>query len=267
MAFRTVTYLVHDAKKLYMKNLLYFSLLFAFGLLTMSSCNKDEDDPAKVRMEFTATVGNQDYAPFTDYTYYNGEAFTINKVVFYISSIDLVKSNGSTERISDIEYVDLSDPVEPGKSVFTFNDIPSGDYTAIRFGIGVPSDMNAKTPADFGVEHPLAIESMYWDAWDSYIFSKTEGRIDTTGNGETDQAYLYHTGIDDLYRGLEATRDFELKGGEEKLIQFNLDVLKLFGSGNDYIDIKAKPMSHNPADLDIATEIMDNYVTALTFSF
>lgn len=250
-----------------MKKLLFSTLILTMGILTLSSCKKDEEDVSRVRMEFTATVGMDDYAPFTDYTYYNGEKFTINKVVFYIANIDLVKEDGSMERLSDIEYVDLSDPLVPGEMAFTFDNVPSGDYHSIRFGLGVPADLNAKTPADFGVDHPLAIESMYWDAWDSYIFSKTEGRIDTTGDGETDIAYLYHTGIDDLYMNLEATQDFSLEADEEKVVHFNLDVKKLFGTPSDYIDIKTKPMSHNPADLEIAREIMMNYVTALSFNF
>lgn len=242
-------------------------LIMAMTLAVFSSCKKDEDDPAAVKLEFSANVGGEDYAPFTDYTYYNNSSMTINKVVFYISNIDLVKEDGSTVRLSDIEYVDLSDPTNPGKANFSFGDLPAGNYRAIRFGIGVPADLNAKTPADFAVNHPLAIESMYWDAWDSYIFSKTEGRIDTTGNGEGDLNFLYHTGIDDLYRGLEASRDFKLDQGGETTMSFYLDVLKLFGTPNDYIDIKAKPMSHNPKDLDIATKIMDNYINALSFSF
>lgn len=242
-------------------------LLFAVIVLSVSACKKDDDKSSSVRLEFTANYDGQDYAPFTEYTYFNGSVLTINKAVFYVSSIDLVKADGSTVRLSDVEYVDLSDPVNPSQASFVYDELPVGEFTALRLGIGVPADLNAKAPAEFSAGHPLAIESMHWDPWDSYIFSKTEGRIDTTGDGQGDLNFLYHTGVDDLYRGLEAQQGFELRDGEEKVLNFSLDLKKLFGTDANYIDIKAKPASHNPSDLDIATRVMDNYVRALSFSF
>lgn len=252
---------------MHIKNHLPALLLLLGTAVLFSACKKDEDPVSTVRMDFSATMGTEAFEPFENYTYYTGQEMTITKAVMYVSNIDLVKSDGSTERLSEVEYVDLSDPDNPGQHTLQFRDVPSGSYTAIRFGIGVVSGLNDMSPVDFSSNHPLSQEGMYWDAWDSYIFSKTEGRIDTTGDGQTDLAFLYHTGVDDLYRSLEAGGDIELNDGETKELKFSLDLMRLLGTQADHIDIQSKPASHNPNDLDIATRIMDNYISALTFSF
>lgn len=252
---------------MHIKNYLSGLVLLLMTVVLFSACKKDEDPVSTVRMDFSATMGNEAFEPFESYTYYTGQEMTITKAVMYISNIDLVKSDGSTLRLSEVEYVDLSDPVNPGQDMLQFGDIPSGTYTGIRFGIGVAPGLNAMSPVDFSANHPLAQEGMYWDPWDSYIFSKTEGRIDTTGDGQTDLSFLYHTGIDDLYRGLEASGEIKLNDGETKDLNFSIDLMRLLGTQGDHIDIQSKPASHNPNDLDIATRIMDNYISALTFSF
>ena len=81
-----------------------------------------------------------------------------------------------------------------------FSNIPVDQYSALSFGIGVPSNLNSKNPSQFDINHPLGEGSHYWSGWKSYIFSKTEG-VMTNGTDATN--FAYHSGFDSAYRSFE----------------------------------------------------------------
>ena len=138
--------------------------------------------------------------------------------------------------------------------------IPTGTYSGLRFGIGVKPDLNSMKPADFTADNPLSNASYYWIPWSSYIFSKTEGLLDSLGNSTFDLGFALHTGSDALYVELEA-EDLTITVEDQKEISLDLIVdYKQLLSG---IDIKKNPLNHNPEDLATITALVNNYATAI----
>nr|MBS0037367.1 hypothetical protein [Saprospiraceae bacterium] len=258
-----------------MKNLFLYSLLLLSSLFLIS-CGDDDDNGADavgtLEIFFEPVYGDSgDLINRTsNFDYPDGHEIRI--VVSELFLGDLKVGTGSEEFIlSDIEYIDLSDPVLDQSSGLTdkfiaFDNVPAGAYNFLEFGIGVPPALNAMNPSDFGSTNPLSQSSLYWDAWDSYIFSKLEGRMDLAGDGSFSHLFAYHSGGDEVYRILQAQNfPVEIRSGETTRIKLTIDHNKLLVRGaDDYMDIENKPAAHSTGHLDIMNYLADNYGSAFT---
>lgn len=243
-----------------MKNV--FFLLMAFGLFSLSSC-KDDDETTygTLTLNIKAVYDGQPLQTFTTLPFDNGEQIQLSLISLMLSDIDLLNQSVAT-RISDIELADLSfDNITAAQNGYTIKsmNIATGSYSGIRFGIGVKPDINAMKPADFPSGNPLSNSTYYWIPWSSYIFSKTEGLLDTLGTGAMDLAFALHTGSDPLFRELEGGLPILIEDQKETQLDIIIDY-KLLLSG---IDIKSNPLNHNPEDLATITALVNNYPTSI----
>jgi len=151
---------------------------------------------------------------------------------------------------------------EEGYSIH-IDHIPAKSYNGIRFGIGVPPDLNAKKPEDFPSANPFSNSGYYWQAWNSYIFMKTEGHLDTLGTGAFDLGFAYHTGKNDLFRTVSSTNiPITIEEGKNEEIDVRLDYKDLLAG----IDIKSKPLNSNPNDTVQIRQIVANLANALSLA-
>jgi len=250
-----------------MKFIKTIQLSFFMGLLILvSSCKKD---PGSIQINVIAEYDGEPLVLFEDYTYHDGSTIEFSKVDMYLSNISLIKSVNSELRLSDIEFVDISSASQSATDAqagfpIRFNDIEGQSFKGLKFNVGVPSDMNAKEPADFDVTHPLNRSSHYWVPWTSYIFAKTEGNIDSTGGAAPNLGFLQHSGKDELLRSLQVDFTFEVEDEAVRTVNMVIDYKKLYGSSTDHIDIRSKPLAHNPTDLSYPVFMADNYPNAIT---
>jgi len=242
-----------------MKNLLL--LAFSLGLLVMSSCKKD-DEVGTITLHFKATYDGLPLKTFETLPFENGEQLQFTLMSFYVSDLELTNQS-STEVLDDVELINLSfDNVAAADEGYTLtiSNVAVGTYDGIRFGIGVPADVNQKKPADFPSSNPLSNTGYYWIPWDSYIFMKTEGRLDTLGSGALDLGFALHSGSDPLYRILEGSLPLTIEDGKETSLDIVIDYKKLL----EGIDIKTSPQNHNPEDIAIIQAIVDNMAAAFS---
>ena len=242
--------------KIFTLSLLLVSVLF------LGSCNKDEKGSLTLR--FIARVDSNPLIMFDPYSFIDEYDVQFTHLSMLISDLQL-SNDGNNEFLSDIELVDMSfENMTSASEGFTvhFNDIPAASYDEISFGIGVPPDVNSKTPAEFPSSSPLSKTGYYWEAWDSYIFMKTEGRIDTALPGDFETAFAYHTGSNDLYRILESGSGFpiNIEDGKDTEISIVIDYALLL----EGIDIASKPQNHNPEDSIQIGQIVNNLQSAIT---
>ncbi|MFK7947301.1 MAG: MbnP family protein [Saprospiraceae bacterium] len=249
-----------------MKKLLLLS--FALMVVLIIGCDPDPGTPepttTTLSLNFDGQFGDDELVLFQYYDYQNGDSVFINVAHFFVSNITLL--NGTEETmIKDIDVLDFTNNHleangEPEKIII--EDVPVGNYTGIRIGLGVDSILNHTIPADYALGHPLANASEYWDWRETYIFGKFEGKIKESPDSSF--FYAYHPGTDELYRTPTFTKTISLEGGVEASINFTIDFEKLFQQGNDKIDIKNNSISHTgQADLWLATLIMDNLEAAI----
>ncbi|MGB3081037.1 MAG: MbnP family protein [Saprospiraceae bacterium] len=236
---------------------LCLSVLLLIGL---NSCKKDTG--GTLTLHFKAFYDGQSLRMFDTKPFTNPEQVQFTHLSFMVSDLQLLDQSAKVN-LKDVELVDLSfddaNSADGGYTI-TIDNLPAKSYSGLSFGIGVPADMNSKKPADYPSSSPLSNSSYYWVAWDSFIFMKTEGRIDTIGNGSFDTGFAFHTGTDNLYRIVMANIPILIEDGKNKNIDIDLDYKKVL----DGIDIKSNPQNHNPKDSLQIKVLVQNLSDALT---
>lgn len=240
-------------------------LYFLFILMLLGSCNREK--VGDLTINFRPVYNNEPLVMAEDLIYRPDYEIRIDKSVFFITNLSVSNDAGELKELAQVELVDLSffnlNSSLAGVDL-KYNDLPAGNYKSIRMTIGVNSGLNATKPQNYSSSNPLSMSSMYWEAWNSYIFSKTEGATDTLQDGSFNQKFAYHTGSDALARTIEYNYDFKIEEDGTTDISFVLDHFDLFNNeGPDQLDIKNIPSNHTPDDLENLEKIMDNFVTSL----
>lgn len=225
------------------QNLLFLALLTG---VILSACNGSDDEQGSLRIHYLARYDDQPLAIFTDYDTPSGDQIQFTHVSLIVSDLSLYNNPSSTllqeTNLIDLGFDDI--PAATIGAIQVYNEISAGAYDGIRFGIGVPADMNTKKPADFPSTHPLSFTGYYWEAWDSYIFMKIEGRLDNGGDGVFDTPFAFHTGSNALYSILETPIPVTIEDSKTAELHIAIDYKKLL----EGIDIKSNPQNHNPED-------------------
>lgn len=248
-------------------------LLLIAGMLMLSACEKKDDGPATGTLELVckANFAGDPLVIGTAYDYpLNDWSLKFYLVDYLMSNVRLVDQNGEAISLADVAIVDFSpvntDPAKAAAGIkFTFTDVPKGTYPTMIVGIGVDTAVNRTRPQDYPSGHPLSIgANRYWDAWDSFIFTKTQGLADLTGSGVFSTPFSYHTGGDALYREVSFAHNTRIEGGQTTTMTLDLDVRDLFQQADGtWWDIQAQPNAHTPDDPAMLM-IMDNYEDAFS---
>lgn len=180
------------------QNILLLSILFI-----LASCSKDKTAPATdpnekgvVVLEFDNRAGTDDLI-LNNQQYRNaaGESFTISKFAYYVSNFRLITASGQVYTVpQDSSYFLISEDNKTS-AFHTLYNVPAGDYTQVKFMIGVDSARNtmdiSKRP---GVLDPAeGAADMYW-SWNSgYIFVKLEGSSPVSTDAQ--KLFRYHIGL------------------------------------------------------------------------
>ena len=249
-----------------------WSLLLLPFLALWAGCKPDpviEDREGTFALTFLAQVGDQPFQGNTVHETVTGRKFSLEGFKLYTGDVTLVKENGEELLLSETELYDFVDDNTAAGVAKTFQ-VPVGNYRGLRFGIGVPADLNNGNPAVYAPDHPLSIQNgMHWNWTTGYIFVKIDGRIDSTAamSGGPILGMTYHTGTNELYRDLsflESDHAFEIKEGERLAFTLALDVNRIFYNSTDTLDMVTNNLTHStPVGSDafqLAQYLTDNLV-------
>lgn len=239
--------------------------LFLFlSIVVLASCGKDKE--GDLQMNFRGVYDSETLVMATPLDYRSDYPLRIDKSSFFISALNVVNTDGEEIELSEVELVDLTffdlNAALEG-TTFKYKDLPAGSYEKIALTIGVISGLNAQEPQDFPSSNPLSESGHYWLSWESYIFSKLEGAVDTLLDNSFDQKFAYHTGSDALSRSVYWDFDFQIEDGASTTLNFIVDHKMLLEDGTDLLDIKNIPSNHTPDDLENMEKIMDNFVKSV----
>lgn len=247
------------------------SIILAISLVAMGCSfpftTHRYDVPGTVRFDVEATWEGAPYALGDVAVDYAGHLIQLQNLQAYISRIELRDKSGEwigNERKDEVHLIDFK--VESPRIVEPF---PAGQYDAIRFGIGLPPDINGVvTPADFPNDNPLSVEGssgMFWTWLTGYIFFKYEGRASEVGSELLSEPVAYHCGTNDSYREVTIELEYDLWVWEEQLQVFTLqfDAAKALYATQE-IDVIDYPVTHNGPGDTLAFAVMDNLAAAWT---
>ena len=181
------------------------ALLCTFFLVSCST-----DDVKQVIINFKAKVGNQDFSCSSTFTNLGSQSSTatVSDFRFYIHSVVLVKADGSEVKVTltedgkwqkdDVALLDFEDGAgncANGTSEINtqiVGSVDSGDYTGIKFNVGVPFDMNHQEPQN--APSPLNLTSLFW-VWNAgYKFARIDLQVGPAGSTEEWRIHLGSTG-------------------------------------------------------------------------
>ncbi len=176
---------------------------FATLLFAVAACTKTVDPTPIPENKGTITLNiknqvNNAIADFgTNYTNLNGDTFQITKLNYYLSNFKFVKTDGSEYTFPKDSCYFLVTLGDAASHILTFRNVPSGDYKAVKFTLGIDSLKSVGNVNNFvGVLDPArGAHDMYWGWNEGYIFFKLEGsspQIPTDINGN--HPFAYHVG-------------------------------------------------------------------------
>ncbi len=220
-------------------------LLVCVSILFFAACENDNTSSSgDVELNFRAEFDSQPLQIFdVAYPYPEGMSMKFQLFQFYLSDIELVRADATTVPLSEVELVRFQDfttlaEAEQGVTL-QFTDVPDGEYTAIRFGLGVNPTMNALDPTNFQQPHPLD-DTNYWSWATGYVFSKIEASVDTLGNGAFDTGVSYHVGNDSLYTIMTYQRPLNVRADQSNRMSFSVDVQDVLIDNGNYLDFRKR---------------------------
>jgi tRNA(Leu) C34 or U34 (ribose-2'-O)-methylase TrmL len=218
-------------------------------------------------MRFSALYNTQSLALYTAYPTPDGDSISIQVLNFLVSDIRLVTTDDKEVVLlnDDSKFINFDSPTA---QMISLADVPAGSYKSIRFGVGVQPSLNAKVPSDFSSSSPLGDISNYWSAWDSYIFSRIEGQLDTSRTSDQTLPFLYHSGVASMYQERTFSKTFDVVEGNSSTVLFTLQADEIFYPVNFPVDIRSINVSHSAAvgtaQYEIARTVVFNLANALT---
>jgi hypothetical protein len=242
-------------------------LIFLLLPFLFLACDKDDDGKeSSLIVGYQAQFGGE---PLELQKAYDYGGFPVHFTIFnlYVSELTLVRSDNTSVKVMDVEFLNFNE--SPGNLTpviqFQYPNIPVGEYSAVRLGIGVRADLNAKNPSDFATGHPLSREEFYWPGWESYIFTQIQGYADVDENGQPDLTMFYHTGSDAVYQEVTVNYPVSIREDNSQLA-ITIDLQQLFTQADGSLyDIVANPTTaHDPSNLAVGQFIMNNYQKAIT---
>lgn len=158
-----------------MKYLFLVYIFFLWGCKKCEDCSNNTPQLPKVNLSFSFQYADK---ILTTNEYYNTESqdtFRTTMLKFYISNIILVKNDGTEYK--EPESYHLFSLENPVKNRAIIKDVPAGEYTKIRFAIGIDSVRN-HSGAQMGDLDPA--NGMFWTWSDGYLFLRYEGVLKKT---------------------------------------------------------------------------------------
>lgn len=165
-----------------MKSILKLQLVILSLIITLSSCSSDDDATQELSgennltIEFDNSVNGDDLLLGTStYTNSNNETLTINRFNYIVSNFVLIDAEGNEYIYSkDDSYFVISE--EEAMNEVILENIPAGDYVAMRFGVGVDQEKYLQGAAGQGDFLQIAEETnMMWSWQAGYKFLNFEG--------------------------------------------------------------------------------------------
>lgn len=182
--------------------------------VTLFSCSNDDDNETitgngNLKLEFDNVYKSANFAFNTNYTNSNAEVITFSKVKYIVSNIVLTKADGTTFIYPKSLSYFIVDEATPATLTLNLSNIPAGNYTKVKYGIGVDKaqwEAGATGQGDFLATAQTAEMMWSWSA--GYKFVAFEGTF-TAPTVTTAKEFKVHTGQTGTdYNYIEVMLDF-----------------------------------------------------------
>ncbi|HWB64979.1 MAG TPA: MbnP family protein [Chitinophagales bacterium] len=228
------------------------------------SCHHDADSTTgTVVLQMSSKYGDQSFALNSFNTDPQGRYLKVQNLAFYLSHIQLVKTDNS---VVDLDTVAIFNFDIPATLSVTYKNIPIGEYKKIIYWNGVDSLQNLHDPGDPNLLSPLSGGYDMWWPMLLYRFETMDAKWDTQDT-LLRHGLTYHIGTNAIYRSGQVDGNFSVTGGNTTNLNMVLDVKKIFyPDNNDSIDLvnEGQTQCSNASELAIAAHFADNFSQAFS---
>ena len=238
----------------------YFFLL-AFGslLITLAACRKGENI-GNVSVVFDHVFSGADFSVDTTSVYAldNGQELVFSRLQYYISNIAFQREDGTWWEEEESYHIVNAINVKPA---IELTGLPEGNYTGMRYLIGVDSLRNF-SGAQEGALSPS--NEMFWSWNTGYIFFMVEGTC--LQRPEENPFFLYHVGgfKDPFIGSQEKMHDFNknltLRDGATSQVILEVGVDQIFQGPALTIDVLDFFRSH--ATNETSVKMSENFASS-----
>lgn len=239
--------------------IVYFLAAGLLGIVLFASCKKDDTPAISATGKITVTFRNEvDGQPVVlgplAYTNGAGNKYSVDLLKYYVSNFVLIKADGTEQTFGIHKLINANDPASLN---LTLDSVRNGDYTSVRFLLGVDS-LHNHTGAQAGDLDP--VNGMIWTWNTGYIFYKHEGNY-ITKTGDT-ASVVFHLGTDHALNTITVPiSKFTVAGNSRKiLLKFNLNSAYSSPDNNMDFNIDNNHMSSGP-DEGFWIHDMKNYMS------
>jgi hypothetical protein len=182
-----------------MKLIIKNTLAIIATTVLMASCSNDSTDTisgnGSLNVEFDNVFGDANLILDTQSNITSqNETLKISAVKYIVSNIVLTKDDGTTFTYPKSESYFIVDESDEASQLLQLANIPSGNYTKIKFGIGVDEaqfNLGATGAGDFWTK--AQAKDMGWDWTSGYKFVLFEGLF-TSATVTDETSFMVHTG-------------------------------------------------------------------------
>ncbi len=196
------------------------------GLLLVLFCHLALASAATLEVEITPQVSGENLQGSSlRYRTSAGESFSITRVSYLASDFALQRNDGSWLEISNsVAWMDF----DQSRNSAWLDKIPAGEFRALRFTVGLNTNLNHADVAAFPAGHPLNpnLNNLHWGWQGGYIFMALEG-LWRNSAGELD-GWAYHLARDT--NAVRITLAAPLVATNETKVELDLDLAALLNA-------------------------------------
>ncbi|WP_053403992.1 MbnP family protein [Persicobacter sp. CCB-QB2] len=219
-----------------MKNLLFALPILVF-LMACGSDDKVENPSLKINMLHTVDGAKLKMDAML-YANDLGEQFSVTKVNYYLSELELVKANGELVKIDSMWYISLNP--QNMEATINLQSLPLGDYQQINFIFGLTDKWNDQSlvPVD-------QLQAMIWpeNMGGGLHFMKLEGRF-SLPEAEALNGYNTHMGnlkmgdmdLDHFFKAEVPAAGLSVGQGLTE-VNLEMDLLKWYTHGSTHYSL------------------------------
>ena len=178
---------------------------------------------ATLQIKITPKVSGENLQPASfRYQTSAGETFSITRVSYLASEFALQRNDGSWLEISNsVAWLDY----EANRNSVHLDKIPPGEFRAVRFSVGLNTNLNHADISQFPASHPLNpnLNGLHWSWQGGYIFLALEG-LWRNANGEMD-GWAYHLARDNNATRITLAAPLEITNETKVELDFDLATL------------------------------------------
>jgi hypothetical protein len=206
------------------------------SMLTVIACRKTIEPPQPEPEKGNLYLHLHPYIDAVEVYGYNivytttteGRKISLTLAQYYVSNIQLVKSDGSLYPIADTVKLKLQEV-----DTYFIAKVPSGNYKSIRFAVGLDPASNLKDPSSSAILNRSEMWLGSAAQPDGYVFFNVQGKIDTSAaaNGTIAQMqpFSYRIGTNANYKLVTMPdANYSVLPNQTQYVHLLVDYSKLF---------------------------------------